>query len=68
VRFLRAVGRFWYDFVIGDDPKIAVAVVSALALSAVLVVAGLPAAVLAPLAGCLVAAAFLVALAADTRR
>ena len=32
MRFLKSFGRFWYDFVIGDDWKIAVAVVTALAL------------------------------------
>ena len=31
MRFLRAFGQFWYDFIIGDDWKIAVAVVTALA-------------------------------------
>jgi uncharacterized membrane protein YoaK (UPF0700 family) len=30
MRFLRSFGRFWYDFVIGDDWKIAAAVVLAL--------------------------------------
>jgi hypothetical protein len=30
VKFLKSFGQFWYDFVIGDDPKIAVAVVLAL--------------------------------------
>lgn len=30
MRFLKSFGQFWYDFVIGDDPKIAVAVVLAL--------------------------------------
>ena len=37
VRFVRAFGRFWYDFVVGDDPKIAVGVASVLTLGAVLV-------------------------------
>lgn len=32
MKFLKAFGRFWYDFIIGDDPKIAVAVVAALGL------------------------------------
>jgi hypothetical protein len=32
----QAVGRFLYDFVIGDDPAIAVAVVLALALTGLL--------------------------------
>jgi hypothetical protein len=30
VKFLKAFGQFWYDFIIGDDWKIAVAVVLAL--------------------------------------
>jgi putative Ca2+/H+ antiporter (TMEM165/GDT1 family) len=30
--FLKAFGAFWYDFIIGDDWKIAVAVVTALAV------------------------------------
>jgi hypothetical protein len=30
--FLKAFGAFWYDFIIGDDWKIAVAVVLALGL------------------------------------
>jgi hypothetical protein len=34
VKFLKSFGQFWYDFIIGDDWKIAVAVV--LALGAVL--------------------------------
>jgi hypothetical protein len=32
MKFLKSFGQFWYDFIIGDDPKIAVAVVAALAL------------------------------------
>jgi hypothetical protein len=34
---------FWYDFVVGDDWRVAVAVVAALAVTAVLGSAGLPA-------------------------
>jgi hypothetical protein len=30
VKFLKAFGQFWYDFIIGDDWKIAVAVVTGL--------------------------------------
>jgi hypothetical protein len=30
---LRAFGAFWYDFVVGDDWRIAVSVVAALALT-----------------------------------
>jgi len=32
MKFLKAFGQFWYDFIIGDDWKIAVAVVLSLAL------------------------------------
>jgi hypothetical protein len=38
MRFLKAFGYFWYDFVIGDDWKIAAYVVVALAIVAVLAV------------------------------
>ena len=37
VRRLRSIGAFWYDFVVGDDWRVAVVVVAALALTAVLV-------------------------------
>jgi len=36
--FLRAFGLFWYDFVIGDDWKIATYVVATLAVVALLAV------------------------------
>ncbi|MET7998098.1 hypothetical protein ABZU76_45170 [Amycolatopsis sp. NPDC005232] len=32
MKFLKAFGKFWYDFIVGDDWKIAVAVVIALAI------------------------------------
>jgi hypothetical protein len=32
MNFLKSFGHFWYDFIIGDDWKIAVAVVLALAV------------------------------------
>jgi uncharacterized membrane protein len=35
-RFVRGLGRFWYDFVVGDDPKIAVGVAVVLTIGAVL--------------------------------
>jgi hypothetical protein len=34
MRFIKALGRFWYDFIIGDDWKIAVGVLLALATTA----------------------------------
>ena len=36
-RFVRGFGRFWYDFIVGDDPKIAVGVAVVLVLGAALV-------------------------------
>ena len=36
--FLKAFGLFWYDFIIGDDWKIAAYVVAALAIVAALAV------------------------------
>ena len=38
MKFLKAFGWFWYDFIIGDDWKIAVYVVGALAIVALLAV------------------------------
>jgi len=40
---LRRFGLFWYDFVVGDDWRVAVAVVAALVVTAVLAAAGVPA-------------------------
>ena len=40
---LRRFGRFWWDFVVGDDWRIAAGVVVALAVSATLADAGVPA-------------------------
>jgi hypothetical protein len=37
VKRLRSIGAFWYDFVVGDDWRVAVVVVAALALTALLV-------------------------------
>jgi hypothetical protein len=39
-RFVRGFGRFWYDFIVGDDPKIAVGVAAVLVLGATLVGTG----------------------------
>jgi hypothetical protein len=33
IRVLRAFGEFWYDFIVGDDWRVAVAVVVALAIT-----------------------------------
>jgi hypothetical protein len=68
MRILKGVGRFWYDFIIGDDWKIAAAVCVVLLVGAGGVLAGLgQAALFAPLLGAAVAAAFVVALLIDVR-
>ena len=43
IRRLRAFGAFWYDFVVGDDWRVAVAVVLALAVTFGLAQAGVSA-------------------------
>jgi hypothetical protein len=40
MRFVRSFARFWYDFIIGDDWRVAAGVVAALALGVGLVVSG----------------------------
>jgi hypothetical protein len=42
-RALRGFARFWWDFVVGDDWRIAVGVVAALAVTAGLSALGIPA-------------------------
>jgi hypothetical protein len=67
IRFFKAFGQFWYDFIIGDDWKIAVSVVIALAITLGLYKAGLPETAVTVIGGVLVLAAFTVALAVDLR-
>ena len=43
MRALLAFLGFWYDFIVGDDPLVAAGVVTALAMTALLAHAGLPA-------------------------
>jgi hypothetical protein len=68
MRFLRGVGRFAYDFVVGDDWKVATAVVVALLAGVVLQVTGVPATVTVLVTAGLVGAAFTTALVVDVRR
>jgi len=69
VSVVRGFGRFWWDFVVGDDWKIAVAVVTALTAGTVVaVLAAATASWPAPVAGAAVVAAFASALALDVRR
>ena len=68
MKFLRAFGRFWYEFIIGDDPKIAIAVVVALAVLVGALSVGLFGDTgLALLGGVLIVAAFAITLLIDTR-
>jgi hypothetical protein len=50
MNFLVGFGRFWYDFIVGDDWTIAVAVVVALVVTKLLTSAGVTAWWLLPLA------------------
>jgi hypothetical protein len=68
-RFVRGFGRFWYDFVVGDDPKVAVAVASVLLLGGLLVgAAGMTGSVLVVVLAGLLVAAFSVAMLVDVAR
>ena len=68
MKFLKAFGQFWYDFIIGDDWKIAVAVVLALvALYAAMTLDLFGDTGLTLLGGALVVIAFSISLAIDVR-
>jgi hypothetical protein len=68
VKFLKGFGAFWYDFIIGDDWKIAVAVVTSLAVLLAALKADLFGdAGLALLGGAVIVVAFAISLAIDVR-
>jgi hypothetical protein len=68
VGVVRGFLRFWYDFLVGDDWKIAASVLTALVIGAVLMVTeALPDHVLVPFVGCLLAVGFAAAVQLDTR-
>ena len=68
MKFLKAFGQFWYDFIIGDDWKIAVAVVLALVVLFAAMTAKLFGDTgLTLLGGALVVVAFSISLAIDVR-
>ena len=68
MRLLKSFGRFWYEFIIGDDWKIAAAVVVALGLTFLLLrTTSLSDHVLAVMGGVGVVLAFAVSLAIDVR-
>jgi hypothetical protein len=65
---LKSFGRFWYDFIIGDDWKIAVAVLLALGVTSVAMATDLLGdAGLTVLGGVAIVVAFAVSLAIDVR-
>jgi hypothetical protein len=66
MKFLKAFGQFWYDFIIGDDWKIAVAVVLGLTVLFLAMTAGIFGDTgLTLLGGTLLVAAFAISLAID---
>ena len=67
MRFLKAFGRFWYDFIIGDDWKIAVSVIIALASTLLLLKIGVPEQLVTVVGGVLILTAFTISLAIDLR-
>ncbi len=69
MRVLKVLWDFFFELVIGDDPKIAVAVLVSLAVAAVLLLAtAVPESVVVVAGAVLVVAAFTVVLAVDVRR
>ena len=68
MKYLKSFGSFWYDFIIGDDWKIAAAVVLALSFTVVLLTTtSLDDHVVAVLGGAAVVIAFAISLAIDVR-
>ena len=69
MRVVRGLLRFWYDFIVGDDWRIAVGVVLVLAAGALLVAAdALADDVLAPLVGAGIVGVVSVSIVAGARR
>jgi hypothetical protein len=69
MRFVRGFGRFWYDFIVGDDWRIAAAVAVVLAIGAVAASATTHGATwLPPLVAAAVMLAFTLSLVAAARR
>jgi hypothetical protein len=67
--FVRGFFRFWYDFVVGDDWRIAAGVVLVLAAGAALVATGAVGdAVLVPLVGAAIVGVVSVSILAGARR
>lgn len=67
-RFLKGFGQFWYDFVVGDDPKIAVGVAAVLVLGAVLAAADAANGLVVTLLAVLLGITFAVGMLVDVSR
>jgi hypothetical protein len=67
MNIVKGIGQFWYDFVIGDDWKVAAAVVTVLSLGALLAAAeiGVDGSLLVPLLAGGIAVAFTLSLLVD---
>jgi hypothetical protein len=68
MKLLRALGYFWYDFVIGDDWKIAGYVFLALAVSAAAVASGAPDTVICGCGTALLVGCFVLGVSYDARK
>lgn len=69
MKHIVAFGRFWWDFIIGDDWKIAAAVATVLVIAAVVISGASPAGTwLAVVLGAALVLAFVVSLTVDVRK
>jgi hypothetical protein len=69
IRILKAFGQFWYDFIVGDDWKIAAAVVIVLGVTlAVLLSDALSTTAATVFGGVAVVVAFVAGMVIDVRR
>ena len=69
MKLVKGFGAFWYDFIIGDDWKIAFAIGLTLVVGAVVAsVSATGAGWIAPVLGVALAIAFVVSLTIDVRR
>jgi hypothetical protein len=68
MKLLRALGYFWYDFIVGDDWKIAAYVILALAVSAAAADSGAADAVIGVCGTALLLAFFILGVSYDARK
>lgn len=69
MRFAKAFGQFWWDFIVGDDWKIAATIAVVLGIGAIVAAsASTDASWLAPLMGAALLLAFVISFVTDVRR